>query len=257
MEQWSEADLLHEVFAEPRSAFGPNPDTRVIERPGWFQLVTPTFTRGGLNGVSLSVLDESDADGIIDAVIAEYQLLGLRFTWAVPPGSRPRDLAERLARRGLRRREARGMYRRTSENPRDVGPDIAVHEVDDALLVEFTRVMAEGWALDPAPLLTYHQRVLAEPKRRHRMFLASIGGAPAATAALALFERSAYFLGAVVLPRFRGRGAFRALTAARLRFAAQRGITLATCQAREETSAPLLERIGFGTLCRFPSFSND
>jgi GNAT superfamily N-acetyltransferase len=57
-----------------------------------------------------------------------------------------------------------------------------------------------------------------------------------------------------VLPRFRGRGLYRALVGARLADARARGIALATAHAREETSAPLLEKMGFETVCRFPVF---
>ncbi|HZI05184.1 MAG TPA: GNAT family N-acetyltransferase, partial [Archangium sp.] len=64
-------------------------------------------------------------------------------------------------------------------------------------------------------------------------------------------------LGGVVLPAFRGRGLYRALVTARLRYAAEREIPFATSHARANTSAPLLERLGFETLCRFPVFSND
>lgn len=140
---WDDRALLEEVLACPRGAFVPMPGLRVVERPGWHQLVAPWLKDGGLNGVSLSVLDAGEADAVIDATIAEYRALGVRFRWSVPP------------------------------------------------------------------------------------------------------------FGAVVSQQARGRGLYRALVGARLRHAAAHGIGVATTQALEHTSAPLLAHMGFVPVCRF------
>jgi len=271
---WSEAELLEEVFAAPRSATLPVPDLRRIDRPGWVQLITPSFRTGGFNEVALSVLSDDEADAVIDATIAEYRALGIAFRWAVPPGSAPADLGARLVRRGLVESWGRGMARSTAAEAEPaaapagadgkpaaavaeasdaaVDPAIAVAEVTDAAgAAAFTRVMAEGWGVDPAPLHLVHERLLADPDRRQRLFLASVAGEPAGAASYVAFPRSAYLLGAVVLPHLRGRGVYRALARARLADARARGIELATCHARESTSAPILERLGFATIRRF------
>jgi GNAT superfamily N-acetyltransferase len=97
--------------------------------------------------------------------------------------------------------------------------------------------------------------MLADPDHRFALFVARHGGEPAAVASTLYLARSAYLMGAVVLPGFRGRGLYRALVAARLAEAAKRGLAIATTQARAETSAPLLERFGFATICSYPVFS--
>lgn len=272
---WPEAALLAEVFVAPRSASPPLPELRRIERPGWVQIITPTFKTGGLNEVAFSALADDEADAVIDATIAEYRALGIAFRWAVPPGSAPADLGARLARRGLVESWGRGMARATApetleaaasteeaavaaspspssspaEAPAD--PAISVEEVTNAAGVDaFTRVMAEGWRVDPAPLQRLHELLLAAPERTQHLFLARIGGEPAGAASYVAFPRSAFLMGAVVLPHFRGRGLYRALARARLADAHARGIELATCHARESTSAPILERLGFATIRR-------
>jgi GNAT superfamily N-acetyltransferase len=149
------------------------------------------------------------------------------------------------------------MIRATAAAPVDAEADITVEEVDERTVEEFSRTMAQGWEMDPAPIEAFNRIVLASPDRRHRLFLARYQGAPAGTAGLVAFERSVYLLGGVVLPAFRRRGLYRALVAARLRYAAERDIPFATSHARASTSAPLLERLGFETLCRFALFSND
>lgn len=255
-EQLTEEEILHEVIRSPRYAFLPLPDLRQVERHGWFQIITPSFRNGGFNEVALSILDDDEADAVIDATIAEYDSLGIKFRWRVTPDCAPADLGARLARRGLIERPARGMARRTDSVRFEPHPEITVEAVDAASIDAYTHVMATGWAVDPAPLVRLHDIILATPDCRHRLFLARCDGEPAGVAIYVAFPRSAYLLGGVVLPRFRGRGVYRALVEARLADARARGIELATSHAREHSSAPILERMGFVTICRFPVYEN-
>ena len=242
-------DLLEEVIVVPRRAFPRLPDLRVVERPGWLQIVTPSIKTGGLNEVIYSLLDDDDiADAAIDEAVACYRDLGLKFRWNVGPGSGPADLGERLERRGLGASPGRGMARSTETD----GEVADVVEVDGRTLEQFVDVMAAGWGADPAALLALHRHVLAEG--RQRLFLAYADGKPAATASYVPFARSAYLMGGVVLPELRGRGLYRALVHARLADARARGITLATSHARESTSAPILEKLGFETVCRMTNY---
>lgn len=250
----SDEAIFEEVIVAPRKAFPSLPDLRVIERPGWFQILTPSIKTGGLNEVAFSALDEADADRIIDATIAEYRELGLKFRWNVGPGSAPADLGARLERRGLVASWGRGMARSTADLPGELDRAILVEAIDRASLEAFSRVMAEGWGGELAPVATANRLIAASPEARQRMFLARWDDEPAAVASYVAFPRSAYLLGGVVLPQFRGRGLYRALVQARLADARARGVVLATSHAREATSAPILERLGFATICRFPRY---
>jgi GNAT superfamily N-acetyltransferase len=186
--------------------------------------------------------------------IAEYRGLGLKFRWSVGPGSAPADLGERLARRGLVASWGRGMARSTSAPPQADDPAIRIVEVDATTIDAFSQVTARGWDLELTPTAELHAQILAAPGRKQHLFLAYHRGEPAATASYFAFPRSAYLLGGVVLPQHRGRGLYRALVAARLGHAQARGISLATTHARESSSAPILERLGFATICRFPRY---
>jgi GNAT superfamily N-acetyltransferase len=253
----SEQEIFDEVMVTPRRAYPLLTDLRVIERPGWMQIITPSITSGALNEVLFSALDERDADAIIDAAIAEYRALGLKFRWSVGPGSAPADLGERLARRGLEASWGRGMARSTVALPEAgaaADPAIEVIEVDATTLATMCDVMARGWEMDPAQTLDLGVRIFEAPGCRQHMFLAYHRGEPVATASYVAFPRSAYLIGGVVLPPHRGRGLYRALVAARLAHARARGRELATSHAREATSAPILERMGFATVCRYPRY---
>jgi hypothetical protein len=48
----SPAEILVEVVEAPRRAYVDLDDLRVIERPGWLQLITPSFRHGGFNEVA-------------------------------------------------------------------------------------------------------------------------------------------------------------------------------------------------------------
>lgn len=250
----TDAEIFHEAIVTPRDAFVPLPDLRIVDRPGWRQLVTPSFRDGGFNEVALAVLAPGEADRVIDETIAEYRALGIRFRWVVAPDSSPPDLADRLARRGLASHEVWAMAKRLEPgNDTQASEHVHVEPVDEATLETYVRVMAEGWNVDPAPLVAAQRLALATGTRHS--FLARVDGEPAATTSYAAFPRSAYLIGGVTLPRFRKRGCYRALVAARLADALARGIPLATSHARATTSGPLLERLGFHTVATFPSFS--
>jgi GNAT superfamily N-acetyltransferase len=265
MHGWSDDALVHELIVVPRRAFTPWSGTEVIDRPGWLQLVTPSFRRGGLNEVVYADLGEHEADAQIDAAIARYRELELRFRWTVTPDSRPEDLGERLERRGLERTELIGMVAGTADVGDSDNPDIEVERVDARGAEVFIAVMAAGWGVEPGSFAGYVHAQLDDAGRAG-LYLARHRGRPAAAAACMTFARNAetgerhvggslHLQGGVVLPEFRQRGLYRALTAARLRDASARGIEVATTHAKRSTSAPLLERFGFRELVTFASYS--
>ena len=241
-------EILAEVVERPRHAYVLLPGMRVIERPGWFQLITPSFTQGGFNDVHAELAD-ADADRVIAETIDEYRRLGLQFRWILGPASKPADLADRLARAGLRRTDSFGMARSTEITP---SSSIAVARVDATTLDAFTQTMSDGWRRDAAPFRLAHRAMLASDNQH--MFLATCDGECAGAATYVSFPRSAYLLGAVVREAFRGRGVYRALVEARLVDAAARGIMLATTHAMAKTSAPILAGFGFRTVCELVSF---
>lgn len=245
-------DPLEEVVVTPRRAFPQWDEVHVIERPGWLQIVTPSIKTGGPNKVRYSLLDEHDADAAIDTAIGMYRALGLSFRWNAGPGSGPSDLGDRLARRGLVPSLGRGMARSTGGDEVDASEVVSVIEVDRSTIGDYTHVMASGWNQDSAPLTALHHHVLAEG--RQPLFVAYYDGVAAGAASYMPFARSAFLMSAVVLERFRGRGLYRALIHARLAHARSRGIALATTHAREATSAPILEKLGFETVCTIPIY---
>lgn len=248
----SRDEILVEVLERPRESFVPLADSQMIVRPGWRQLITPSVKGGGFNDVSLSVVDEADADRVIDETIAMYAQHGCRFSWRLGPDS-SQHLGARLAARGLTYHLGYGMARST-DLAIDVDPRITVERVTEATIDSFTQTMAKGWEMDPAKIGPANEAVV-RAKGPLEMFLARWEGEPAATAGAALHPRSIYLIGGVVLQSHRGRGLYRALVAARLALARQRGIELATSLAKSDTSAPILERMGFEAYCKLDVYT--
>jgi GNAT superfamily N-acetyltransferase len=230
------------------------PDLRVVRRPGWLQIVTPSFRQGGFNEVAHSVLNSDEADAAIDGTIDEYRRLGIRFRWTVLPCCGPADLADRLRARGLAETTACAMVRDTSVVPGQSASGVTVEPVDSGNVEAFSVTMAAGWGVDRGPLDVVHRIVLSDPQSPHRLFLARVDGCPAGVAAYVTTGTSAYQLGAVVLPPFRSRGVYQALVRERLRHARAHGLPLATIHAKADTSAPILGRLGFTTVFRYAVF---
>lgn len=241
--------VLHEVLVASRRAFVPMPDTRVIERPGWMQLVTPSLRQGGLNEVCLAVLSPAVVEAVVAETIASYRAQGIRSRWSIGPDSAPRELAARVEAHGLRPQLVWGVARPIEGIDTTLPRGVTIEPVDEGNVDAFTTVMARGWEMDGAPLLAFHRRVLEVAPARIPMQLARLHGEPAGAAAVALLPRSAYLMGAVVLPEHRGLGLYRALVGSRLQHAARHGCTLGTSQARAETSLPILRRLGFRDVC--------
>jgi hypothetical protein len=177
----------------------------------------------------------------------------VHWRWSVGPDSTPADLGDRLVRRGLVRSEVAGLARETAGVA--PVPGVAVERVDARTVGEFTDVMARGWSIDPAPLAPANEIAVRDPASRHRLYLARIDGEAIGAAKAIWFERSIYLQGGVVLASHHGRGAYRALVAARLAEAAGAGIPLATSHARLETSEPILVGMGFRRVVSFASYA--
>lgn len=251
--EWNAEALDDEVMERPLDALVGASDSRIIDRPDWHQVVTPSFTSGGLNGVSRCRVGAEALNAAIDAAVDEYTQLGLRWRWTVGPRSTP-GLAMALRQRGLAEHAITGLWRAADLPARRSAPVVAAQVTTSSDLDAFTAVMAAGWNTPAAPLGAYN-RLLLEAPTRQRLFLARVDGVPAGSAGLAIVERSVYLIGAVVLPAFRGRGVYRALLDARCALARELGKALVTCQAKPETSAPILESLGFQSIGSFPVFT--
>lgn len=228
------------------------PDTRIISRPGWYQVVTPSAPGSVLNEVILSQVEDSVAEQVIDETLAAYRATGHPTKWCVGSWTQPADFGERLARRGFSSWDVRGMGCDTTV-ARTAARHVTVNEITERDLDVYVAVEQQGWSLPASDAGlqrgVYLAALHAHPRRVH-LFVARLGEEVVGTAGLVLRDGYAYLLGSQVLEAARGQGAYRALVTARLEFLRDRGVDYAVTQAREATSAPILTHLGFETLFR-------
>lgn len=140
------------------------------------------------------------------------------------------DTLRALSDRGYRPIElSTVLVRSTMVEPVPVASAVRVRRVEDSERDVWARVAGQGWASESAELATFVEafgRITSRAAGVH-CFVAEMDGRPIATATLCLQRDVALLAGASTLESARRQGAQQALSEARLRFAAARGITLA------------------------------
>lgn len=123
----------------------------------------------------------------------------------------------------------------------------------DSDLDAYLGASRRAWAIDDDDLEPTRASYRAALADFLFLFVVKDGGA----GALLLRDGHGYLVGGAVAEAARGRGVYRALVAARLAFLRERGIEYAVTHAREATSAPMLEHLGFETLFRGACYQLD
>jgi ribosomal protein S18 acetylase RimI-like enzyme len=167
-------------------------------------------------------------------------------SWEVGTHARPADLVERLHALGLVDDEptslAVGMVLSEPPAPAPAGVEVRRVETDDEWF-EAERIAAVAFGAKEPPT---RRRYVPDP--RNTIYLAYVDGRPVARGSAAFGERGATLFGGATLPEARGRGAYRALVAARWEDAVARGTPVLVTQAGP-MSRPILARLGFREVC--------
>jgi GNAT superfamily N-acetyltransferase len=167
-------------------------------------------------------------------------------TWEVGTHATPDDLVDRLLERGLvddATPLAVGMV--LTEPPTGVPPGVVVRRAataDEHLAA--SRIAAVAFGM-PEPERAPDDD---DDDQNNVVYLAYVDGEPAARATAAFGERGVTLFGGATLPEARGRGAYRALVAARWEDAVRRGTPALVTQA-SPMSRPILKRLGFREVC--------
>lgn len=248
-------------FAEDPGAFG-----EIRPESGLTRLLTdryclvlgpvPTFT--SVSRLRLAPEEVSETLAEIRDVVATQ---GHReAAWWVGPSATPADLVDRLVAHGLVPATAPSWEPHATalalvDEPPNGPADVEVRRVvtlDEYLVA--SRLAAEAFGA-PAEETADWEAIAAERFRAEqaglgpRVYLARLGGEPvgAGRAIVAPDCPAVLMIGGAVLPRARGRGAYRALVRARWDDAVAEGIPALTTHAGA-LSRPILERLGFQTV---------
>jgi hypothetical protein len=238
------------------------PDAPGAERlvtPGWAAFVGVEVERH-YNVVQRFRLAPDEVAPAVAELRALFRARGRQeVTWEVGPASTPSDLVERLLALGMTPDDepvVAGMVLSCPlpETASDVTPDLTVQPITDfAGFRERFRIYRRCFGVG-RPAAT-EDEIRADFERRigreeHvRRYLAFSGGEAVAAADAIFVERAVALAGGATLPEARGKGAYRALLAARFRDAVARGTPVLVVQAGA-MSRPILERLGFKTVAR-------
>ena len=181
-----------------------------------------------------------EIDACIDDARRAFREAGrTEATWEVGSGSTPDGLVQPLRAAGMTDHNAMLALACTSE-PGGPAPGLETERVEtDAQFEEVRAVFADGDGWHPSDAW------LRGPGFVTR-YLARIDGRAIATADITWLDhdRAVFLGGALTLPEFRGRGAYRALVHRRWHEAAARGRDVLVTQS-EPMSQPILLRLGF------------
>jgi len=200
------------------------------------------------------------AEADVDATVAEIRALLRKrgrggAEWELGESCTPIDLVERLSRLGIVTDEdepvATGMVLAARSDLQPLPPGISARAVSSlAELVAARRIQNEAFGgSEDTVELAHAEADFASEGKVGSTFLAFADGAPVAAGYASYTPLGLLLFGGATLPYARGRGAYRALVAARAAEAVARGTPVVVTHAGK-MSRPILERLGFAPVAR-------
>lgn len=237
------------------------PNIEVVERGDllmWRRITGPQAQQRWANRVGYVRTTASNVEALIDEIFAFFG--ALPFTWVVGPTSEPRDLAERLARRGLADVGDGNLLTATLPiSGLRANDAVRILEATDFAVVKVGLALAQPAASseDLATMLAERMAYLAHPGCRGGFLVACIREEPVANASYRYSSdgRTVYLGGAETVERWRGQGIYQSLVAYRTEAAIRRGCRYAAIRASRDTSGPILLKRGFADHGHLPIFS--
>jgi len=232
------------------------PGVEVTLTPRYQITLQPDFPIPGPNSVAWVRCRPDEVDEVIREGRAAFAPHHQAFMWLLDPETEPPDFGDHLARHGIRQDDGEVAVMVLPIGATVDAQEVAGLEILDGLadLDTFRKadaVNAEAfkseWQADDLSRVAMQERrrlnALAADNRR--LLLATVDGEPAGSAGLGLFPPAAAILnGGAVRPKFRSRGIYRALVAARMEIARTAGVD-GLCVWGGHMSAPILTKLGF------------
>lgn len=228
---------------------------RYLARDGESIHVLPHLTRvvrGSQRQVMWSSLDERNADQVIAEELTNHADAPSGFEWKLFCHDLPADLPRRLERHGLMpgEPEAVMMFDLSDGPPPSTVSDCTVRRITSPADIEqYRRVAEEALGKDYAFTSGELAAALVLGSTQHLGFVGYFGAEPVSIGRLYTHPLSAFggLYGGTTLKRFRGRGFYHAVVAARAVSAMELGARYLLVDALP-TSRPILERLGFERL---------
>jgi GNAT superfamily N-acetyltransferase len=234
----------------------PGPGIEVIEAPRYRITLQPDFPIAGPNSVAWIRCRADEADALIDEARAPFKSRRLPVMWILDPDTEPENFDGVLAAHHIfpepHSPEVAVMILGTDAQVQS--PAVDGLRLHDALADAETFRTAD--AVNAAAFEASERDAGALERRRlhqlaagnRRLLLATVDGEPAGSAGLTLYPPlGAIINGGAVRKKFRGRGVYRAMVAARLAIAREAGVPGVSVWGGP-MSKPILARLGFQTV---------
>jgi GNAT superfamily N-acetyltransferase len=248
------SQALLEFANHHRTQAGPGVEVTVTPR---YQIVLqPDFPIPGPNSVSWIRCRPDEVDEVIREGRAAFAPHQQGFMWLLDPETEPPDFGDHLARHGVHWDGDEAAVMVLPIEATMESQEVAGLELVDGLATpeSFRSADSANAEAFESPLRADDPERIAMLERRRldnlaagnrRLLLAIVDGEPAGSAGLTLFPPAAAILnGGAVRPKFRSRGIYRALVAARLDIARTAGVD-GLCVWGGHMSAPILTKLGF------------
>ncbi|MER7446104.1 hypothetical protein [Microbacterium sp. NPDC097977] len=219
------------------------------EKTGLQLVRHPERFGGGVRGSQVE--SEADAADVLDHALARTRAWGESELVFWTNASDQPDLEPELRRRGAEHIDTVAVFACPVEG--------ATVDVPDGVTAEVVRTLDQVREVDAINVPVWQQQPLDDEGLRvefeevtstfeagtHVRVLARLDGEAVSTGGCTIVEGFARLWGAATIERARGRGAYRAVLAERLRVSASFGAKTALVKGRTATSAPILARSGF------------
>jgi GNAT superfamily N-acetyltransferase len=244
------------------SWFGRGPDCSLHDEGDtlWFETPIPTLPYNMILRFAVT----SDIDRRINSIVEHYRRRRVAFLWVIHPSSMPKDLGDRLRKRGLQEVEVcSGMAANLADLPElpAVPRRFEIRELDDETaanhLVDFA---AWRWHVpeEAKPHLGVYIQVLriGKPSPILRCWMAWCGEAPISKVALHCGAQAAGIYAVATRPQARGQGLAGRLTIEALGAARQSGYHLAVLHSTP-MAVNLYAKLGFRHVAPFRLFASE
>ncbi|QDP96985.1 hypothetical protein FOE78_14590 [Microlunatus elymi] len=243
MSEWT-ADAVRRAAAAwvwlPDGCQHVDADYRLIDYPSWTSA-----------GCQVSGVDsDRPAAEIIDETVEQALSWGRdRLGWWITEETRPATLdAELLARGAVHEDTVDVLAVRLTDELPDLGPmpGISVERVETRQqYLDADAVNVAVWNHQPISEERLQEQVYAETDGADIRVVAYLDGEPVASGGCTVVDGVGRLWGAATIESARGHGAYRAVLGLRMRLARRAGAGLALVKGRVDTSAPILQRVGF------------
>ena len=261
---YSREEIIHQIelnLWETWSNFGRGPGCSLHEEKDvlWFETPIPILPYNTV----LRFQVEQNVDERINTLIDCYAKRNVGQLWIVHPSSRPDDLAERLAQRGLQEIEIVPGMARSLENLPDVPPvppGVEIREAIDAHdLIEVYNLAAWRWGV-PDEFRPQLGKIIeefkpGEPGSNTRFWLAWKDGQPISKVGLYNGSGSGGIYAVATKTEARGLGIASILTHVAMQAAKEMGQKLCVLDS-SPPAEKLYLRLGFTTYTEFRLFSS-